>query len=236
MKNNKLKIALFFFALIINFLVYMVFFYETKPIENVDCAFVFKNYSERDIQFFKETFQNYSSVKNVPEQYKEAIVVALAYYPELKDVSIIFIEEKISTTMNCRPNVWQLLLGKRKYEIRINNYENFDGLLLEQTPFNAQVGVIGHELAHILDYEGGSILRIIKRGADYLSKKTTSDFEYEIDEIAIKKGFGYQSIAFWNFLMNGSAHITDEYKAFKKEIYMDKANIQSIMEETSCYN
>ncbi|MDT8282775.1 MAG: hypothetical protein RQ982_08185, partial [Gammaproteobacteria bacterium] len=41
---------------------------------------------------------------------------------------------------------------------------NEKGLLLSDVPFNAQVGIIGHELAHVIDYEEKTAMGVVFTG------------------------------------------------------------------------
>ena len=227
------KILLFVITLLINLFLYIQFFYELDSIENVSCEHAIVNFTEENILKYNADISN---VKNIPTKFEDVIITAFYFFPELENVRIEFFEEKISTTMNCRPNPWKLLKGKRHYEIRINNADSFEGPLLKDTPFNAQIGVIAHEFAHILDYEAGSIFRVIKRGLDYLNNHSKRNFEHEIDFLTIQKGFGHQLLDWLDFLMDeNNPNITEAYRSFKREIYLDSETLSSLMESTDCY-
>lgn len=232
MKKSIFKLSFFVLTLIGSVFVYMLFIYELDVIENVNCENTIVNFTEVSASKYNADISN---VKNIPTKFEDAIITAFYFFPELENVRIEFFEEKISTTMNCRPNPWKLLKGKRHYEIRINNADSFEGPLLKDTPFNAQIGVIAHEFAHILDYEAGSIFRVIKRGLDYLNNHSKRNFEHEIDFLTIQKGFGYQLLDWLDFLMDeNNPNITEAYRSFKREIYLDSETLSSLMESTDC--
>lgn len=232
MKKSIFKLSFFVLTLIGSVFVYMLFIYELDVIENVNCENTIVKFTEVSTSKYNADISN---VKNIPTKFEDAIITAFYFFPELENVRIEFFEEKISTTMNCRPNPWKLLKGKRYYEIRINNVDSFEGPLLKDTPFNAQIGVIAHEFAHILDYEAGSIFRVIKRGLDYLNNHSKRNFEHEIDFLTIQKGFGYQLLDWLDFLMDeNNPNITEAYRSFKREIYLDSETLSSLMESTDC--
>lgn len=231
--KNFYKISLFTLAIAVNVFAYLFFIYEIDAVENISCKHSISNLSQEDFSYYKT--EDITNLKGVPKEFEDAIITAYFFFPELKNVPIQFIEEKISTTMNCRPNPWRLLIWQRHYEIRINNYSEFEGPLLKDTPYNAQVGVIAHELAHILDYEAGGTLRIIKRALDYLRATTKRDFEHEIDAITIQKGFGKQLLDWLDFLMDeDNPSITEAYRNFKQDIYLDKENLSKLILDLDC--
>jgi len=127
--------------------------------------------------------------------------------------------------MQCRPSIPSLYGNFRVYTITINNDLNFKGVLLKDAPFNAQIGVIAHELAHIIDYENKDIIGIIGRGLDYLSDKDKAKYEQTIDMITIRQGLGWQLYDWSDFVLNKSTASTD-YKEFKRKIYMTPEQIE----------
>ncbi|MFT4567310.1 MAG: hypothetical protein ACI9FN_002276 [Saprospiraceae bacterium] len=101
-------------------------------------------------------------VSNVPDHLRKQFTIICRAFSELKETRIRLVFRGIPMTMQARPNIWQLLIGKREYLIFINNKKEKNGIVLEDIPFNGQVGVISHEMCHILDYHNKSIWQIIK--------------------------------------------------------------------------
>lgn len=118
---------------------------------------------------------------------------------------------------------------KRIYHVYINNKSQFKGILLEDVPFNAQVGVIGHELAHIVDYENKNIFQIIGTGIGYLFGGYKKRLEHRIDLMTIDHGLGWQLHDWAKFAMYDSK-ATPKYKLYKKKIYMGPEKILTLME------
>ena len=67
--------------------------------------------------------ENYGKNKELHEQYELSILVALSKYPELSNISIVFKEKSLSTTMSAQPKLNFIFLSKEKhkYKITINN-------------------------------------------------------------------------------------------------------------------
>jgi hypothetical protein len=147
-------------------------------------------------------------------------LIALSFYPELRDIELSITFGKINTTMQCQPRPGSLLGKKpRVYEILVNNDSTFDGVHLWDVPFNAQIGVIGHELAHIVDYERHSSLGVAGIGLDYLSEKGKTRIEHHVDSITVRHGLGWQLHDWAHFVLEESK-ATEAYKAFKRTVYM----------------
>lgn len=171
-------------------------------------------------------------VENPPKEYELAIYSALEYYPELKDNKIKFKLKKIKTTLNARPTFASLLYkrrSKRVYVIRINDsYKRPEVITLDKVSFNAQVGVLGHEYNHFLDYSKRNIFGMIDRAFDYLTDHRKSKFEREIDRQTINRGLGWQCYD-WSCYVHYESAATEEYLEFKRKIYFGPDDILEIM-------
>ena len=94
--------------------------------------------------------------KTIPERYRKQILVALSYFPELAEAHIQFRIKHTYTPLASRPS-WFGIFQKhkyRKYMITISDSSSslLTPILLQQMEFNAQVGVLGHELSHVADF------------------------------------------------------------------------------------
>lgn len=160
--------------------------------------------------------------KKVDSAYVLSFYTALSNFEgELDSTRITLKEASISTSLNARPTIGSLLFRKREnrhYVIRINNNSKSDIPLLKDADFNARVGVFGHELCHLQDYSKREFSGVMERLFAYTSKKEKSKYEKEIDSMTIWKGLGWQLFA-WEKYVQESELATEEYKAFKREIY-----------------
>lgn len=175
------------------------------------------------------------SNKSIPKEFEKQILTALSYYPELKDLHIEFIRSNIKTTMACRPTTASLTKRyNREYIITIDNDDEGQGITLDEVPYNAQVGVIGHELGHILDYENRSSVNIAGLGVDYATGHYPLDFEKSVDILTIKRGLGWQLLDWSDFVLNKSK-ASKEYKDFKRKTYLTPEEIKKQIEQNEIY-
>jgi hypothetical protein len=170
--------------------------------------------------------------KEITPQYKLPALIALSYFPELDSTRIIFKHKKIKTTLNSRPTLWSMIFRKRanrKFIIRINNRKQDSLVLFGTVPFNAKIGLLGHEFSHIIDYQNKSISGVFKRGCSYRNNKKKELFEKEIDSITVSRGLGWQ-LYDWSVYVLEKSNAKQEYKTFKKDIYLEPDEIKKLME------
>jgi hypothetical protein len=200
-----------------------------EPVKNIDPDSVWQNIGELKQQFGTD--------KAIPEEMQVAFYAAIAYYPMLSDVPVKVKQRDIKTTMQCRPR-WDFFLrkkDKRHYKILVNNkVENNEGVLFEHLPFNARVGVFGHELAHVLDYSEKSNWQIIRFGVEYLNDENRRIIENRIDQLAIEQGLGYQIKDFSSYVFEES-NASDAYLMYKLKYYFRPFQIRKIMAELPEY-
>lgn len=177
------------------------------------------------VEILRET---YGKHKTYPKEFEEQFLIALSHYPQLRDVKVNLLFDKEKTTMSARPDIGSLFCRKRVYSIRINDSESFDGILLKDIPFNAQIGVIGHELAHLVDYEQKNFFRIIGTGIGYLNPRYKRKLEHKIDGVTIQHGLGWQLYDWARYSMD-ETYSTPKYVRFKKKIYMGPDKILTLM-------
>ena len=199
-----------------------------EPKRNIDSIFFVK--AEDTL------LEKYGTNKFLIPKFKLQCLIALSYYPALTDVKIKFKCSNISTTMQCRPTVYSLIrkTSKRKYVILINKKKNFEGVLLDNVPFNAQIGVIGHEFAHIIDYKNKKIIGLLNRGFEYLSVEKKKKFEKFIDSLTIRNGLGWQLYDWEDFVLNKS-NASSKYKDFKRSSYLTPLQIEAIINDDDKY-
>jgi len=178
--------------------------------------------------------EKYGNNKIFADEFIAPALIALSYYPELKDVEIEFKYSREATTMAARPVPFSMF-SERKYVVLINNKKNFDGIRLENVPFNAQIGVIGHELAHIVDYDNYNLWGILGIYFRYSDHKRKPLYEQEIDKATIERGLGWQLYDWATYSMFADDDATDDYKLFKRNTYMHPDRIEQIISFISKY-
>ena len=175
--------------------------------------------------------EDFSTNKSLDSTFKLPGLIALSYYPELVDHHIKFQQKNIKTTMQSVPRL-DFIFKKREnrvYKISIDNkVRNKKGLLLKDVPFNAQVGVIGHELAHVVDYDSKSKMGIVFLGIGYLFHGKRRQIENRVDEITITHGLGNQVKDFSAFVLNNE-ELNERYLKYKRKFYYNPAQLMQIM-------
>lgn len=168
----------------------------------------------------------------VPDHFHSTLYPIFSNVPDLFDQKIKIKETKIGTTLNMRPTLWSLIFKKksrRTYVLRINNNENFDGVLFDQVPFESQVGLLAHELMHVKDYLSRDFFGVAERGWQYLSRRGRIKFEGEIDQMVIDSGLSQFLFEWANYVLNDS-DASDSYKDYKRAVYMTPVEIIEAME------
>lgn len=176
--------------------------------------------------------------KTIVSEFETEIISALSYYPELDSTRIVFKEAKIKTSLNARPTIGSLLFRKRinrKYVIRIKPNTGDSVATLDQVGFNGAVGVLGHELNHIIDYSKRSFFQILGRLFNYTNKKGKRRYEGEIDRMTVEKGLGWQLYDWEDYVLNKS-NAKAKYKAYKIAVYFSPEELITIIEEVEEQN
>jgi hypothetical protein len=123
--------------------------------------------------------------------YKNQFQEALSHFPELRQVHIRIRPANISTTMASRPHI-QAFVSKRKnreYLITVDTLEEKHPGLFFRLSDSARIGLIGHELAHILDYHHHHLPGVAGKGLEYLLHRRR--LEHRADQIAIHHGLKF---------------------------------------------
>lgn len=137
--------------------------------------------------------------KNIPVEFKDAIHIALQFYPELSKINVKFRIRKSKSPLAARPTFWAIFrkASRRKYIITISNSSNtkLTPILLKNLSFNSQVGVIGHELAHIDFYNSKRGIYFIGLALKHFSKRAIDKFEFDTDKRCVERGLGFQLLS-----------------------------------------
>lgn len=157
----------------------------------------------------------------VPEKFLPVLEAVIEGVPGLHSQKIKVKYGALKTTMVMRPTIFSLFRSrdKRTYVLKINNDSSFNGVLYKDVPEEARTGLWAHEMMHIRDYKSRSLLGVLYRGWQYLSKRGKTRFEREIDQMVIEAGFGEYLYQWTHFVLEES-QASPEYKTYKREIYL----------------
>lgn len=147
-----------------------------------------------------DTLSEYGHNKIIPEQYREPILTALSYFPELKDIHIVFQVKKQYAGLQTKPTFWSVFKRKnhRTYIITISNQtiDTLKHVLFENLSFDERVGVVGHELSHVVDFNSKNFFQTIAIGIGHISPRFLDRMEFNTDRICIMHGMGRYLLAY----------------------------------------
>jgi hypothetical protein len=171
--------------------------------------------------------------KQMDSTFKQQIKGALLFYPELKNSRIKFRIKKVKSPLAARPTFWAIFQKpeNRTYLITISEKtsQRFDPILLKNLSFNAQIGVLGHELSHISFYNKKKGIYFLKLLMMQLNAKAMDGFENDTDKRCIEHGLGYQLLS-WSTEVREKLKIktwkgVDNQSITERERYMSPASI-----------
>lgn len=232
-------------VLLILFLTLNSVFYK-PPVFNPSSSdiIVVKSYGDyKDSSTITKTFSDrFSRNKDLPETFKTQALLALSHFPELKDVRIKFIEKEASFPLSSYPEPLSLLIPgvERKYNIVISNksLKEYEYILLHNLPFEAQIGVLGHELAHTSYYLNKSSLEIAVLGIRYLASESfRKTFEKETDILTINHPLGYQLLD-WRTYYEGLLKKKDDdlgSKIYFEDRYLNASEVRKKIRQSPIY-
>jgi hypothetical protein len=182
----------------------------------------------------------------MPAEYEKQILAALSYFPELKETKITFsLVKGNSGVIETRPEWLSVFRNSRKraYVVFIGDSSSryTPPFMFRNSPVNGQVGIIGHELAHILYFSKKNTFGLLKTGAAHISRSYMDNFENKTDSICIERGLGYQLID-WNIYLRKAFGMKDPENApdpfftdTTRERYMSPARIRQVMKKSKVY-
>ncbi len=187
----------------------------------------------------------YATKKKIPEDIRKQVLIALSFYPELKDTKLHFRFRKRTTPLTSRPRIFSIFRKKknRAYVITISTKSKarLSPILFENLPYNAQIGVLGHELGHIAYYKTKNSFQILGLSFKILKPKFVDSFEFNTDKIAIDHGLGYQ-LYDWSVFVRKALNIrewkgaSEDGITSKSQRYMNPITIQKYMDENPIYS
>jgi hypothetical protein len=183
--------------------------------------------------------------KRVPSSIEKPILIALSYYPELQGTHIKFRIKRRHTPLQTRATWLGVFKRKEKRDYVVTISDSTEPMLtpvlFKNVPFNLQIGVLGHELAHVADFSNYSSLGIIWHGVKNISPAYVDKFEYKTDGICIAHGLGYQ-LLMWSENLRKQMNTINwrgpdyTHKPQNTERYMNPSTIQQQIKINPLYH
>ncbi|MBX9850682.1 MAG: hypothetical protein K2X86_02880 [Cytophagaceae bacterium] len=203
--------------------------------------------ADLDSSYFARLQEEYGRKKKLPENFEKQTLLALSYFPELKDVKINFRVRRKTSPLMVRPTVGSTIFRsakKRTYIIFISCHSpKVDSILMKNLTLDAQVGVVGHELSHVSFFITQGRFGMFKVAIGNLSWKYLDKIEFETDRSTIQHGLGWQLLTWSEFvrvkLKMEKWRGADEYIKGKskrpKARYMNPETIKAVMADNPIY-
>ena len=205
-----------------------------------------KQFNESDFDLGQ--YSEFTANKIIPIDLTSQVLVALSFYPQLSTTKIIFRNRDRKTPLSSRPSIWSILKKKenRTYIITISSLSSkkLTPILYSNLPYNTQIGVLGHELAHISDYGTKNNWQLLSLFLKLIRSKNVDKFEYRTDRSCIAHGLGYQLYA-WSKYVRQKLQIPEwrgepdrNYKKRKisqPQRYMNPFTIECYMDSYDLY-
>ena len=202
---------------------------------------VIREYVEADERArYDELLEKWGRNKELPPGFELQALLALSHYPELRGVRIRFVVDDVDIPLSSRPH-WASMLRSarnRTYLVVIDSERDGprDALLLKNQPFNAQVGILGHELAHTVYYLDRSFFGILGDALCQLNDCRIG-FERATDQRLVHYGLGWQRYDHALFLRN--SFYGDLEEAANAEggggAYMSPVELRSLIDTSDYY-
>lgn len=195
---------------------------------------------------FETNKKNFGANKIMPAEYEKQIITALSYFPELTNTKITFSLVKGSSgVIATRPEWFSVFRNSRRraYVVFIgdSSAKHTPRFMFRNSPVDGQVGIIGHELSHIIYFSRRNTFGLLKTGIAHVSTRYMDRFENKTDSVCIERGLGYQLID-WNIYLRKAFGVADPengpdpfFTDTTRERYMSPARIRQVIAKSKNY-
>jgi hypothetical protein len=214
---------------------------QKESIPSTDKIIVRKRYTEeQESRKFEALKEEFGRNKKLPEGYELQTLVALSHYPELKDIKIEWEFTASDRPLATQPSKTSLVKSgpERTYIVSISKKakSTMQPVLLRNLPFDTQVGALGHELGHVIDFIGKNSLEAVGTGVGYMIDSYKHHLESGVDLITIRHGLAYQILGYAELVVKLQKEYPDEtyYQDYFK-YYMSPGKIKAKIRTLKLY-
>lgn len=160
---------------------------------------------EEDAQVLaQELHESFGNNKKFLPEFELPALVALSFYPELTDVKIEFVPSSGKEPFNSHPRYATMFKHpkERTYVVCISNRDvkGRENIAPRNLTFNAKVGMIARELAHICEYLHKTSFQALAAALRYRSRRARRKAKRKIDLLTVAHGMGNQLKEFRNII------------------------------------
>ena len=174
--------------------------------------------------------------KVLPPGFEVPAAIAYSAFPQLKEAHIEMILTEGGAPMESTVAIESLFGGhrNRRYQILLNDARNsfFDPILLRSLPLDAQVGILAHELGHIVYYENLNVFEFGNWALRYvLQDEFRAAHERTTDLMPLYHGLGSQIYQYAYFVRNDSTckALYEQEKGFIDKFYLTDKELSAAM-------
>src|SRR6188768_1798147 len=175
--------------------------------------------------------------KTIPTEIELECLTAISYYPQLKNVKIIFQFGSPLSTMVSRPKLKSIFRSgnKREYQIIVRKSgTSKSGLEWNELSFNSLVGWIAHELGHIVHYSHKTSGGVLFTGIKYAFPGYRRRMERFTDNLVIHHDLGYALFEGTDYCINHS-NAKPHYKKYMEKYYLSPTEIKERISSKTFY-
>ncbi len=200
-KNSKLVLPVLFF------LVLIAFGYVNASAQSIPMRKPVTDISDSLNASYDELAIKFGENKELPKGYEKQIIYVLSYFPELVHSKIRFkIKKSKDGIISTRATFGSVFKKSSKRTYLVIMSDSIAGRTLPSFTngnVNGQVGILGHELCHIVYFNTRTGLGLMGFGIAHISSSYMDRFEYNTDSMTIERALGYQLIAWKEYLYKG---------------------------------
>ena len=168
--------------------------------------------------------------KDIPKEIEDYILLALNFFPELKDTPIRFKIKKSLFYMESKPIVPFIFSKQRKYQINMNyRFKNLTSTLSPESV----AALISHELAHVVDYEEMSVLDLIEFAIKYPFPRFRKQIELSNDIRCFCHGIGEYMLKYLKET-RGSKRVSKAVKKYRYKYYLREEEVKGLLSNEIC--
>lgn len=199
----------------------------------------FSEYLLKDSFVYKveDLKKEFGTNKTIPKEIELECLTALSYYPELKNISIVFKFGSPLSTMVSRPKLKSIFRAgnKREYQIIIRKPgTSKNGLEWTELSFNSLIGWIAHELAHIVHYNHKTSVGVLFTGIKYAFPSYRRRMERFTDSLVIQHDLGSALLEGTDYCINYS-NVKQHYKKYLEKYYLSPSDIKEAINDKNFY-
>ena len=217
---------------------------QSNPAAAVTATAIVRLYdSAAEAKRYDDLLEEYGRNKVLPEGFELQALIALSHYPQLKDIKVEFLQKDVQIPISSRPRPLSVFRSpmKRRYIVVIDTERDdpTDPLILSNEPFNAQIGILGHELAHTANYIQLGFFGVVEAALCQLSEECRREFERATDFRTVDHGLGWQRMDHSAFVREGfrrMGRLIPEGGETSGGTYMGPAELRKYMAETGMYD